>query len=225
MSDSKFTFQPVKILEMLTKLEARSELERSGKIDISHEDSMLAVTGDTGKFLSILVSAMKCNRILEIGTSVGYSTLWMALALVQNQELLNSPNRSIITIENNSSKIKRAVKNFKEAGVKELIEIVEGNALNILTQLSTANETKTNTGNNLFDFVFLDADKEGLVSYFDLVLPLVRKGGVIVTDNILSPQDYRSSMIDYVNHVRSKQGIQSVTVPIGYGEEVSLKIM
>jgi caffeoyl-CoA O-methyltransferase len=225
MSDSKFTFQPVKILEMLTKLEARSELERSGKIDISHEDSMLAVTGDTGKFLSILVSAMKCNRILEIGTSVGYSTLWMALALVQNQELLNSPNRSIITIENNSSKIKRAVKNFEEAGVKELIEIVEGNALNILTQLSTANETKTNTGNNLFDFVFLDADKEGLVSYFDLVLPLVRKGGVIVTDNILSPQDYRSSMIDYVNHVRSKQGIQSVTVPIGYGEEVSLKIM
>lgn len=225
MSDSKFAFQPVKILEMLVKLEARSELERSGKIDISHENSMLAVTGDTGKFLSILVSAMKCNRILEIGTSVGYSTLWMALALVQNQELLNSPNRSIITIENNSSKIKRAVKNFEEAGVKELIEIVEGNALNILTQLSTANETKTNTGNNLFDFVFLDADKEGLVSYFDLVLPLVRKGGVIVTDNILSPQDYRSSMIDYVNHVRSKQDIQSVTVPIGYGEEVSLKIM
>ena len=130
-----------------------------------------------------------------------------------------------MTIENNSSKIKRAVKNFEEAGVKELIEIVEGNALNILTQLSTTNETKTNTGNNLFDFVFLDADKEGLVSYFDLVLPLVRKGGVIVTDNILSPQDYRSSMIDYVNHVRSKQGIQSVTVPIGYGEEVSLKIM
>ncbi|MDQ2685785.1 MAG: O-methyltransferase [Thermoproteota archaeon] len=225
MSDSKFAFQPVKILEMLSKLEARSELERSGKIDISHENSMLAVTADTGKFLSILISAMKCNRILEIGTSVGYSTLWMALALVQNQELLNSPNRSIITIENNSSKIKRAVKNFEEAGVKELIEIVEGNALNILTQLSTANETKTNTGNNLFDFVFLDADKEGLVSYFDLVLPLVRKGGVIVTDNILSPQDYRSSMIDYVNHVRSKQGIQSVTVPIGYGEEVSLKIM
>lgn len=225
MSDFKFAFQPVKILEMLAKLEARSELERSGKIDISHENSMLAVTGDTGKFLSILVSAMKCNRILEIGTSVGYSTLWMALALVQNQELLNSPNRSIITIENNSSKIKRAVKNFEEAGVKELIEIVEGNALNILTQLSTTNETETNTGNNLFDFVFLDADKEGLVSYFDLVLPLVRKGGVIVTDNILSPEDYRSSMIYYVNHVRSKQDIQSVTVPIGYGEEVSLKIM
>ena len=225
MSDFKFAFQPVKILEMLAKLEARSELERSGKIDISHENSMLAVTGDTGKFLSILVSAMKCNRILEIGTSVGYSTLWMALALVQNQELLNSPNRSIITIENNSSKIKRAMKNFEEAGVKELIEIVEGNALNILTQLSTTNETETNTGNNLFDFVFLDADKEGLVSYFDLALPLVRKGGVIVTDNILSPEDYRSSMIDYVNHVRSKQDIQSVTVPIGYGEEVSLKIM
>ena len=225
MSDFKFAFQPVKILEMLAKLEARSELERSGKIDISHENSMLAVTGDTGKFLSILVSAMKCNRILEIGTSVGYSTLWMALALVQNQELLNSPNRSIMTIENNSSKIKRAVKNFEEAGVKELIEIVEGNALNILTKLSTTNETETNTGNNLFDFVFLDADKEGLVSYFDLVLPLVRKGGVIVTDNILSPKDYRSSMIDYVNHVRSKQDIQSVTVPIGYGEEVSLKIM
>jgi caffeoyl-CoA O-methyltransferase len=224
MPDSEFTFQTVKILKTLANLEARSELERSGKVDISHDNSMLAITNDTGKFLDILISAMKCNRILEVGTSVGYSTLWIALALVHNQVRQNESSKNIITIEKNSSKIKRAMENFEEAGVKELIEILEGDAMNILTQFSRNMDINSSKGNKLFDFVFLDADKENLVNYFDLVLPLVRKGGVIVTDNILSPKEYSSSMRDYVNHVRAKKDIQSVTVPIGYGEEVSLKL-
>ena len=54
--------------------------------------------------------------------------------------------------------------------------------------------------------------------------PLVRKGGLIVTDNILSPEDYRPTMVEYVRHVRSKKEVRSVTVPIGYGEEISLKL-
>ena len=75
-----------------------------------------------------------------------------------------------------------------------------------------------------FDFVFLDADKENLIRYFELVFPLVRQGALIVTDNILSPEDYRPTMVEYVRHVRSKKEVRSVTVPIGYGEEISLKL-
>jgi len=185
---------------------------------------MLAITHDTGKFLNILLSAINCNRVLEIGTSVGYSTLWVALTLIQNQESLTNLKRSILTIENSPSKIKRARKNFQDAGVTDMIEIVEGDALEILTELPEKIKYDSIWGNKLFDFVFLDADKENLVRYFDLVIPMVRKGGLIVTDNILLPEDYRPSMIEYVNYVREKKNIRSVTVPIGYGEEVSLKL-
>lgn len=224
MSDSESITPHAKILNILAKLDSQSELERSGKVKISHDDSMLAITNDTGKFLNILLSAINCNRVLEIGTSVGYSTLWMALTLLQNQKSLSYLDRNILTIENSPSKIKRARKNFEDAGVTDMVEIVEGNALDIIAQLPEKIKYDTIWGNKLFDFVFLDADKENLVRYFDLVTPIVRKGGLIVTDNILLPEDYRPFMLEYVNHVREKKNIQSVTVPIGYGEEVSLKL-
>jgi predicted O-methyltransferase YrrM len=215
----------IKIFQILANLYLQSDLERSGKVNTSHEDSMLAITNDTGKFLNILLSAINCNRILEIGTSVGYSTLWMALTLLQNKESLANLERSILTIEKSPSKIKRAKKNFEDAGIMDMVEIVEGNALAILDQLAEKISHDTIWNNIPFDFVFLDADKENLIRYFDLVFPLVRKGGLIVTDNILLPQDYKLSMAEYVNHVRAKKDVQSVTVPIGYGEEVSLKLV
>ena len=75
-----------------------------------------------------------------------------------------------------------------------------------------------------FDFIFLDADKENLPEYFDLAISMVKKGGVIVTDNVLYPEEYRPSMSKYIEHIRKKDFVQSVTVPIGHGEELSLKI-
>lgn len=226
MSNSDIVSPPHnKIFQILSNLDSQSEMERSGKVNISHEDSMLAITNDTGKFLSILLSAINCNRILEIGTSIGYSTLWMAVTLLQNKESLANLERSILTIEKSPSKIKRAKKNFEDAGIVDMVEIVEGNALDILEKLTEKISNDTIWSNIPFDFVFLDADKENLIKYFDLVFPLVRKGGLIVTDNILLPQDYRPSMVEFVNHVRAKKDVQSVTVPIGYGEEVSLKLI
>ena len=149
----------------------------------------------------------------------------MALTLSQNKENLVNLERSILTIEKSPSKINRAKKNFEDAGIMDMVEIVEGNALAVLDQLAEKISNDTIWSNIPFDFVFLDADKENLISYFDLVFPLVRKGGLIVTDNILLPQDYKLSMAEYVNHVRAKKDVQSVTVPIGYGEEVSLKLV
>ena len=225
MTNSDTVSPHTKIFQILTNLDLQSDLERSGKVNISHENSMLAITNDTGKFLNILLSATNSNRILEIGTSVGYSTLWMALTLLQNKESLSNLERSILTIEKSPSKIKRAKKNFEDAGIMDMVEIVEGNALAVLDQLAEKISKDTIWSNIPFDFVFLDADKENLIRYFELVFPLVRKGGLIVTDNILLPQDYKISMTEYVNHVRAQKGVQSITVPIGYGEEVSVKLV
>ena len=213
-----------RIMKVLTELEKQSTLERSGLAEVSHEDSMLAITGDTGKFFSILLSSMNAKKILEVGTSVGYSTLWFAYSFYQNKENHSMSKINITTIDNNPLKIKKAATNFNNAGVSGVIEIVEGNAIEVLRQLSKHVNNIQNDQSQYFDFIFLDADKENLPEYFDLSISMVKKGGVIVTDNVLYPEEYRPSMSKYVEYIRKKDFVQSVTVPIGHGEEVSLKI-
>src|SRR4029079_9674613 len=213
-----------RIIKVLTELEKQSTLERSGLAEVSHKDSMLAITGDTGKFFSILLSSMNAKKILEVGTSVGYSTLWLAYSFYQNKENSHSPKGNITTIDNNPLKIKKATTNFKNAGVSDIIEIIEGNAKEVLKQLSNYVNDNSGDQSKYFDFIFLYADKENLPEYFDLAISIVKKGGVIVTDNVLYPEEYRPSMSKYIEHVRKKDSVQSVTVPIGHGEEVSLKI-
>ena len=194
-----------KVLRVISRLDRQSNMERSGKARVRRGQEMLAITADTGVFFSILLKAIKAKRVLEVGTSVGFSTLWLADAIGKKGK--------IITIEMDPLKVERARKNFKQAGVERLIEIKQGVALDILRKLK-----------GKFDFVLLDADKENIIRYIDLVLPLVRVGGIIATDNMLYPPHYLPMMKKYTRHVRSKHNVQSVTVPIGMGEEVTIKL-
>jgi caffeoyl-CoA O-methyltransferase len=196
-----------KILSVISQLNRQSNRERSGTVEVAPDQEMLAITADTGIFFSILLKAIKAKRILEVGTSAGFSTLWFADALGKNRRA------RIITIEMNPLKVEQALKNFKEAGVDKMIEIRQGIALDLLHKLK-----------GKFDFVFLDADKENIIRYFDLVLPVVRIGGIIATDNMLYPDHFRPTMRKYARHVHSKPNIQSVTVPIGMGEEITIKL-
>lgn len=210
----------------LSKLAKQSELERSGKSQAASGEEMLAITYDTGKFFEILLIAMKAKRILEIGTSVGYSTLWFANALVYNNTMQSINIKPIITVEMNPSKIKRASENFAEAGVGNLIEVLEGNAKTVLHDIlkdfkRTEGVQKTD---GLFDFIFLDADKECLTEYFDMALPMLRIGGIIATDNMLYPEEYRGFMSEYANYIRSNNSVKTVTVAIGNGEELTTKL-
>jgi predicted O-methyltransferase YrrM len=210
----------------LSKLDKQSELERSGKSQVASGEEMLAITYDTGKFFEILLIAMKAKRILEIGTSVGYSTLWFANALVYNNTMQSINIKPIITVEMNPSKIKRASENFAEAGVGNLIEVLEGNAKTVLHYIlkdfkRTEGVQKTD---GLFDFIFLDADKECLTEYFDMVLPILRIGGIIATDNMLYPEEYRGFMSEYANYIHSNNSVKTVTVAIGNGEELTTKL-
>ncbi len=211
-----------KIISVLNKLNKQSQFERSNETDIKYNDLMLSITEDTGIFLDNLITVMNAKKILEIGTSVGYSTLWFAHALY-NKFNSNEDMFHIVSIENNPDKIKRAQNNFTEAGVNK-IKIMEGNALDMLQKLShEKNMDKNYNEEDLFDFVFLDADKENLTKYFDIILHMLRRGGVIITDNILYPEDYRPYMSKYVEYIRNNTSVMSVTVPIGYGEEMTVK--
>lgn len=204
---------------VLSKLEKRSKLEKSGKVSVSRQSMMLAITYETGLFFNILLKAMNAQRVLEVGTSTGYSTLWLAEALLHNKDRRVDSGKALITIENDPMKIKRASKNFSDARVIDKIDIMKGPALENLLKLSR--ETPRNE--DFFDFVFFDADKENLIQYFKLVLPMLRVGGIIATDNVAYPKDYRSIMVSFIKFVRAKPNVQSVTIPIGHGEEITTK--
>ena len=199
------------IKSVLRKLGKRSELEKSEKIQVNHDERMLTISNETGEFFNILLKAMKAKKILEVGMSVGFSTLWFADAILAN-------NGKIVTIEENQDKITRAKKNFEEAGVSAQIEIQEGKALQILHKLATSESEQQQ-----FDFVFLDADKENNIEYFDLVLPLVKVGGIIATDNILYPKEFRPEMKKFTEYIKSKPNVQTMTLDLGNGEEISIK--
>jgi predicted O-methyltransferase YrrM len=194
-----------KVLRVISRLDRQSNVERNGKERITPGREMHAITADTGMFFSILLKAIKGRRVLEIGTSAGFSTLWFADAVGKKGK--------IITIEMDPLKVERASKNFRRAGIDRSVVIKQGVALDVLP-----------TVKGKFDFVLLDADKENIIKYFDLVLPLVRAGGIIAADNTLFPPHYRSIMKEYARHVRSKRDVQSVNVPIGMGEEITIKL-
>ncbi len=200
------------ISKVLDILEKQSNLEKTRKVDVPQKDRMLAITKETGELLNIILRLRDAKNILEIGTSTGYSTIWCAEAIYER-------SGKIITIENNPDKIKRASKNFQNAQISDIITIKEGNAIDML------NELKIDEKNNeFFDFVLIDADKENIMRYFDLILPMVTIGGIVVTDNMLYPEKYREEMEKFSNHLKKNTSVRTTTVSIGNGEEITFKI-
>jgi predicted O-methyltransferase YrrM len=202
-----------KIQNVLSSLEKDIDYEEMHRDEIPSEKRLNCISKNIGTFYNILLKSINAKKILEIGMSVGYSGLWFADAIMSNTQ-----DGQIITIDREQFKIDSATRNFEEAGVSSLIKIREGEARKIL------HEIKEEFGENYFDFIFIDADKESYIEYFDLCLPLVRKGGIIGADNILFPERFNEMMADYLSHVRSNPNVQSVTVPIDNGEEVTFKL-
>lgn len=199
-----------KINTVLRNLEKRSHLEKSRKIDVDKDQRMLAITKETGMFFHKLLVSIKASQVLELGTSVGYSTLWFADALAQNHE-----KSIIITIEQNPRKIERAKRNFVRAGVDKMVRIRHGKILDVLKSMPKKPR---------FDFVLIDADKENAKKYFDLVLPMTKIGGIIATDNMLYPQKYRRLMHQYSKYIAKKSNVRTATLPFGNGEEITIRI-
>ena len=202
-----------KIDNVLKKIEDQERFEQENPSEIHNSEKVLAIGRDTGIFYNILLQSNNTKNILEIGMSVGYSTIWFAEAISKNTD------GQIITIDQDKKKIERAKKNYDAAGISDLIEIRHGDALDVLFDLKNDNKYR-----EFFDFVFIDADKERYIQYFDEVLPLVKPGGLIGADNILFPQRFQKFANQYVKHVKSNQNIRSVTIPIDNGEELSLKL-
>lgn len=202
-----------KIDTVLKKIEEQEKFEQENPYETPNPEKLLAIGRNTGIFYNVLLKSKDAKKILEIGMSAGYSTIWFAEAISKK------PGGKIITIDQDKKKIERAKRNFEDAGLSDLIDIRHGDALEVL--LDIKNESNSSES---FDFIFIDADKERYIQYFDIILPMVKPGGLIGADNILFPERFQKFVNLYVKHVRNNPKIRSVTIPIDNGEELSLKL-
>jgi len=183
------------------------ELARFGDDNDARETErarrMLNITPETGRLLWILARSARATRILEVGTSNGYSTIWLA-------DAARATGGRVTTLELNPAKVKLARENLARAGLADRVEVLEGRALDSL-----------GTRPGPFDFVFLDADRGSYLTYLELVVPRLVPGGLLVADNVSS---HAQELHDYLARVKSHPALFSVTVPVGKGEEISFKL-
>ena len=159
---------------------------------------MLNITRDTGEFLSVLVRATNARRILEIGTSNGYSTLWLAEAALATGGL-------VTTVELSEFKLQLASENFARSGLLRAIVPVRGEAGAFLR----------NVPESCYDLIFLDSERSEYPAWLPDVKRGLRRGGLLVVDNAIS---HAHEMAPFVERVSADPEFSCCTVPVGNGE-------
>jgi len=167
------------------------------------DECLLGIGADTGRFLNILIKAARPRMILEIGAAYGYSTLWMA-------EAAASVGGRLVSLEVSEEKIAYARERLAKAGLDSVVEFVAGDAVRNIEAFE-----------GTVDFALIDLWKELYVPSFDRLYPRLAEGALVAADNICLPLRHAEVMKSYVSHVRAKPGIESVTVPVGNGIELS----
>jgi caffeoyl-CoA O-methyltransferase len=160
-----------------------------------------AVARTTGQLLFALVAPQTDCEVLEIGGSRGYSTLWLAAGVRQL-------GGRVVSLENDPAKVDAWRRNVADAGLEEWAELVDGDALETLPHIE-----------DVFDVVFIDAEKDDYERLFGLVRGLLEPGGIVVADNVLS---HPEPLAQYSAARQADPTLSSVTVPIDRGLEVSV---
>jgi predicted O-methyltransferase YrrM len=183
--------------------EARKEELVAGRDDGLRDTLLLAVGRDTGRLLNALVRGAGATRILELGTSYGYSTVWLA-------EAARATGGTVISIESHSGKRDHALEQLTSVGLDSVVDLRLGDAVELLQTLD-----------GRFDFVLLDLWKELYVPCFDLILPLLVEDAFIVADNMILPARFREDAAAYRRHVRATGRFDSILLPLDEGLEIS----
>jgi predicted O-methyltransferase YrrM len=188
------------ICDRMQFLVERDVKDRAAGLPI--EQRLRQITPETGQFLAILLASAPAGRVLEIGASGGYSTLWLSLAGA-------AAGRRITTFELLPGKQQLARETFRAAGVESLVELVPGDAREHLPQYHD------------IAFCFLDAEKEVYRDCYEAVVPRMVPGGLLVADNAISHADELAEMLE---RATSDNRVDALIVPIGRGELVCRKI-
>ncbi len=183
----------------------------------AHEDNVPIIRKEMESFLRVILKTINPKDILELGTAVGYSALLMSECCKAH----------ITTVENYDKRIPIALSNIAKAGKEDCIKLVEGDALEVMQCLPAES----------FDFIFMDAAKAQYIFYLPEAIRLLRKGGMLITDNVLQDGDIIQSkfvvrrrdrtihkrMREYMRAVKNAPELETTIVPIGDGITMSVK--
>ena len=186
--------------------------------EFAHQTNVPIIRKEMESFLRVLIEIKKPKRILELGTAIGYSAILMANTM--------SENCRITTIENYDKRIPIAKDNFKRAGVEKKVELLEGDALEILQKI-----------NEPYDFVFMDAAKAQYLVYLKEIMRLLPVGGILIADNVLQDGELvesryaverrnrtiHSRMREYLYEVKNMKELETTIIPIGDGITLSVR--
>jgi len=164
---------------------------------------MLNLEPETAALLHILVRATHRQSILEIGTSNGYSTIWLAHAMRARS------NGRLVSIERNPAKLEMARENLQRAGLLNSVTLVEGEASDVVRTLEGP-----------FDCVFFDADRISAPKQLEILIPKLVPDVLLVADNVLS---HPEEVADYLSAVSGLTDFSSVTVPVGKGLNIAYR--
>ncbi len=190
---------PVSVVEVMAELERRDEQDRHDGTE--QLKRLRQIPRETGRFLALLASSSPEGSWIEIGTSAGYSALWLSLAC-------HARSHTLTTYEVLADKAEAARGTFRDAGVTDVITLVEGDFLEHVDKLDWVS------------FCFLDAEKDVYADCYDAVVPHLVSGGLLVADNVISHQ---SELQGFVDQSLSDPRVDSLVIPIGKGELVCRK--
>jgi caffeoyl-CoA O-methyltransferase len=193
-SGSMFDPLPPGMAARMAELEARDARERD---DGSPQSRRLRqIPPETGRFLAILLASAPAGQVIEIGTSGGYSGMWLALACRET-------GRHLLTYDVDPAKVALARETFTRAWVDDIVTVVEADLRERPEDLEGV------------AFCFLDAEKDLYEEFYDLVVPRLVPGGLMVCDNVISHAD---ALTPLVERSAADPRVDSVVVPIGKGE-------
>lgn len=187
-----------RVAAVLERLYAEDAAQRAAGLHSSQRTRN--VERNTGRWLALLAQATNAREVLEIGSSNGVSTIWLALAARQN-------GGRVTGTEILPERTAEANRNLADAGLDAVARVVDGDARTTVASLPGS-----------FDLVFIDAEKEDYVDHLEAVVDRVRVGGLILADNVIS-----HDLSDYQGVVRTRSDLESVTIPIDRGVEFTLK--
>jgi predicted O-methyltransferase YrrM len=177
-------------MKHLEDLDSKDRVDGTAKLQ-----RLRQVPPKTGKLLALLATLAPEGTNVEIGTSGGYSALWISVGLKE-------VNRTLKTFEILPEKVKIAKETFEAAEVEEYVELIEGDARTYLNDLSN------------IAYCFLDAEKEYYEDCYELIIPNMVKGGILIADNVVSHQDDLEAML---MKVKADNRVDSMIIPVGKG--------
>ncbi|HEY8086322.1 MAG TPA: DUF1442 domain-containing protein [Polyangiaceae bacterium] len=199
------------VVTVLEQYQQRIEAERpvmrraaeEGRFGEIIDDMLLPVGPESGRLINILAKSLKAPRILELGTSFGYSGIWLA-------EAARATGGRLVTMELSEKKSAYAREMSKKAGLDAHVDFRVGDAVKMIDELPHG-----------IDFVLVDLWKGLYLPCLEAFYPKLNPGAIVVSDNMIEPASEHEAVMRYQHAVRAKPKMTSILVPVGSGLEIS----